>query len=404
MNYKKITIIIIVLSIAISLSVINGAKQKQGTDFHTFWNAGYSFFHNQSLYSLQVGSRDFIYLPFAAMCFGLFSLLPLKVSGSIFYFINILLWFFSIYLTKHIFDFFYPGKIKKKQLIFAAIFSSRFFLNNINLLQINEVVFILCLLGIYFFVNKKELLSGVFFTIATFIKIVPIFFLGWLFVRAGKKIKFSIITSCIVCLLLPIFFRGFNRGVHDLQEYSNSFLNSFISGKVITQYTNQNFSSALYRLTQPSDNNENLNYQVLHLSENITRSLYKISVLLIFLLFFTFAFISRLKNYPITAFEITNVFLVSHLLSGITWKAHLVSFLFVYMSFFSIRKETLSQGKKRFLIFINSLLIVIGITSRGIVGKTLHYYLGGFSLITWTMVILIPVSIYFHFYYSAHKE
>jgi hypothetical protein len=83
---------------------------------------------------------------------------------------------------------------------------------------------------------------------------------------------------------------------------------------------------------------------------------------------------------------------VSHLLSGITWKAHLVTLLFVYYAFFSIDPEARSRGIRVALVLAWTGIVVMG-AGRDVIGTRLHHYLGGYSVIVWVMLLLFGLSV-----------
>lgn len=393
---KSIIVFALLLAVSIVMSVVHGSKQDTGGDFYVFWLSGKHFLEGAPLYDMPEGIRPFMYPPFAAMLFVVFTLLPLKVSGGLFYFVNILLFFVSIYLTYRIFTLLYPEKpLKKLPLIFAVLFSARFFFNNMGLLQINEVVFILCLGGIYTFLRNKNRVSGPLFVIASFIKIVPLFFVGWLLLRGRKEVILPILISSILCLSMPVLLRGLETGTRDLHEYYYSFINTFQEGKVLIKYTNQNLIAAIFRLGRPSHESESLSYRLFNLSEQEVRTIYRVSFMTLLILFLTNLIFLRIKNKPINAFELSSVFLIGHLLSGITWKAHLITFIFIFMTFFSVDYKSLKHFPKAVMYFISFLIALIGVTGRDIIGSTLHYYSGGYSIIVWMMVMLFICCIWF---------
>ena len=51
-------------------------KQRVGTDFHVFWQAGYDFAHGLPLYQPLPGARRFNYPPFAAQVFQVLGVFP----------------------------------------------------------------------------------------------------------------------------------------------------------------------------------------------------------------------------------------------------------------------------------------------------------------------------------------
>ncbi len=391
---KRNFLVVVLAIIALALSVIKGSRQDVGGDFHVFWLAGQNFLDGAPLYLTQEGARDFIYPPFAAMCFQIFALFPLKVSASIFFFINILLMISSIYLTAAIVNELYPQRNAAKwTLVFSILFSARFFANNMNLLQINEVVFFLCLLGLYLYLEKKDVPSTAAFVVATCLKITPIFFLAWLLLRGRKNAVVSIIPILVVCLSLPLFIRGVNAGVRDISSYYLVSRQSFQQGRVVTNYTNQNLAALIYRMTSPSPKEENTSYRYIPVSENTTRLIYRSAFALLFFVAVINLITLRAKKRPILVFEICSIFLIGHLLSGITWKAHLVTLFFVYFCYFSLNLRGKSYYVRSSVYFIWFLIGFVGMLGKDVVGRTLHYYIGGYSVVGWMLLLLFVVSV-----------
>ena len=401
---QRIVIFAIAFLAVVIMSIIRGARQEIGTDFYTFWSVGRNFFNGESLYTTIEGVRPNWNPPFAAMVYQIFAIFPVKVAGGLFYFTNIILLVASIYLTKLIFEHFYPDRTNIKwPLIGSIVLSARFFINNINLLNINEILLILCLLGIYAYLKKRVGLSCALFTVATLIKIIPVFFLFWVILRGRTKALISVMLATAVCFALPILQRGFDTGIGDLVEYDQSLLKSFRQGRVVTEYTNQNLASAIYRMALPSQNEENLNYQYISLSENTAAIIYKLSFIIILLLFVSNLVFLSVKKIPISPFEISSAFLVGHLLSGRTDKAHLITLIFVLMAFFLVDHKKLTKYYKYVFWVLYCLIVILGVTGREILGSELHLYFGGYSVITWTLLILFICSIWFSTKLSAKE-
>ncbi len=395
---QRIVIFTITFLAVVIMSIIRGAHQEIGFDFYVVWNAGRNFFTGQPLYPTEIveGVRYFLYPPFAAMMYQIFAVFPLKVAGGLYYLMNIVLLIASIYLTKLIFEQFYPNRTNLKwPLIFSIFFSARFFINNINLLQANEIILVLCLLGIYAYLKRRIGLSGCLFTVATFLKIVPIFFIFWIMVRGRAKAIISVVLTGIICLSLPVLQRGFEKGTKDGFDYYHSFLKPFQKGKVRTTYLNQNLAAAIYRMALTSKNEENLNYQILSLPEATVKAIYKISFVTILLIFVANIIYLSLKRFPVSSFEISSVFLVGFLLSGITQKAQLIPLIFVLMAFLSIDYKELTKRYRYVFCVLYCLVVILGVTGREILGSRLHLYFGGYSIITWIVLILFIFSIWF---------
>ena len=155
--------------IAVAFSVVRGLHEQVGGDFHVFWQAGRNFFTGAPLYHGDLpGARNFIYPPFAAFVFQALALLPLQVAASIFSCLNVALWVGAAYLTRDIVARTFPNyNPARLPFVLALVFSAQFFLNNFNLVQVNEVIFVLTLLGIRAALREREVEAAVWFVVAT---------------------------------------------------------------------------------------------------------------------------------------------------------------------------------------------------------------------------------------------
>ena len=88
----------------VCISIKEGLKVGIGGDFNVFWTSGKNFFLHNDLYSQIGGAKRYIYPPFAAMLFQFLAIFPMNVAASMLSFINLLLFLFSIYLTRSIFE------------------------------------------------------------------------------------------------------------------------------------------------------------------------------------------------------------------------------------------------------------------------------------------------------------
>jgi hypothetical protein len=278
-------------------------------------------------------------------------------------------------------------------ILVSILFSIRFFINNINLFQINEVIFLLCLSGLYLYIEGKNVLSALFFVVATCLKLTPAFFLLWLFVRGRRKAAVSIVPLLLVCLCLPLVFRGLETGMEDLSDYYSLTLKSFQQGKVITRHTNQNLAALIYRMTRPSSNPEHIDDGYLPLTEGQARFLYRSSILVLLVLFIANTIFLKVRQRPLSTFEVCTIFLIGHLLSAITWKAHLVTLVFVYLCYFSWNRKKAPLYMNSVIVLIWILIGMIGVLGRDVIGKRWHYYTGGYSIVAWLLLLLFISSV-----------
>jgi glycosyl transferase family 87 len=390
---RRVVVVALVGLVAVALSVARGLHEHVGGDFHVFWQAGRNFFTGAPLYHGDLpGARNFIYPPFAALVFGVFALLPLQVAATIFSLLNMALWVVATWLTRDIVARTFPDRNPAgAPLAVAVVFTAQFFLNNFNLVQVNEVIFVLVLLGIRAALDARDAEAALWFVGATALKITPVFFVIWLLLRGRRRAFVTVPPAALACLLVPLLVRGPATGSAELREYYHSFLESRQHGQVGTG--DQNLGGMVYRMLRPTTNPEQLNYQLLSASEQTAALVYRGSVAVLLVTLLGSLVVLRQRSAPITAFELSSVFLASLLLSPITRKAHLVTLLFVAYSFLAIRRATLPRPGRVALVGLWALMAVSGVTGRDLFGRTVYYYIGGYSVIVWTMLLLFAASV-----------
>jgi glycosyl transferase family 87 len=376
------------------MAIARASQQRIGTDFHVFWQAGHDFAHGLPLYQRLEGARHFIYPPFAAQMFQILGLFPLKVAAALFYTLSVGLIVVAAWLCRDIGRKLEPTKPTRLPLILALLFSANFILNNLNMLQVNLLIFVLCLLGIRAFIEKREGAAGGWFVGATALKIIPIFFVIWTMIRGTGRSVLAALGFGALALTLPVIQRGPAQGIADLNDYYQSFLREFSTGRIVADYTNQNVGAMVYRALVPMtwEGSETYNYAYLPSLAGAAPLIYRGLVLGLLAVFLIHLIRLRILGRPIGALEIASVFLVSHLLSGITWKAHLVTLLFVFYVFFSLDRSRMSRVERMGLglAWIGIGIIAVG---RDIIGNRLHHYAGGYSVIVWVMLLLFMLTL-----------
>src|SRR5439155_7371588 len=258
-------LLVLLLLVLWQVSLIRGSKETVvHSDFGAFWLQGYYFLTGRPLFDLPPGVRGPAYPPFAAMVFQLFALLPLPLSAAMLYLVNVLLVPVSVYITRTIFDALHPERNRAAwPLVAAVLLSFQFFLNNMNLIQVNEIILVLCLLGMQAYVARKDGWAAAAFVTAAAIKLVPAVFVAWLVVRGRRRAALAVIPAAAACVALPVAFRGMDQGVRDLTEYHAKVLGQFERGHVISHSTNQNLGALVYRLTVSAPDGVKPNYRTL---------------------------------------------------------------------------------------------------------------------------------------------
>ena len=384
---KRKLIAVALLGVCVVLSVIEAKSQGPGSDFHARWLAGRWFWEGQPLYTYLPGVREPTYPPFAAMVFQVFALFPLKVAAGLFYFCNLVLIPVAVWLTLGVFDALWPDRPREWwRLGLAIILSAQFFLNNLNLVQVNLALFVLCLLGIRWYLAGRDVQGAVALVVATAIKLVPVFLVMWLVLRGRRRAALAVVPLGLACIALPMVQRGPATGVQDLADYYHTLLEGFGKGRVEQRYTNQNLAASVYRFTREPTEPTERDYRVLATSESTARVVYRVAAILVVIAFTATLIWLRARGAPLTVLELSAAFLVGHLLSAMTWKAHLVTLLFVNYAFLSLKPRGLTWA-------ILALMAIVGLTGRDLVGDTLHHAIGGYSLIVWMMLLMLGASL-----------
>ena len=390
---SRSAVVVVAGLVAVALSVGRGLHEHVGGDFHVFWQAGRNFFTGAPLYHGDLpGARNFLYPPFAALAFGVLALLPLQVAATIFSLLNMALWVVAAWLTRDIVARTFPDRNPAcPPLAVAVVFTAQFFLNNFNLVQVNEVIFVLVLLGIRASLGGRDAEAAVWFVVATALKITPVFFVIWLLVRGRRRALVTVPPAALACLLVPLLLRGPATGAAELREYYHSFLEGPQHGQVGTG--DQNLGGMVYRMLRPTTNPEQLDYRLLSASEQTAALVYRGSAAVVLVTLLASLVLLRQRGAPVAAFELSSVFLASLLLSPITRKAHLVTLLFVAYNFLAIRRAALPRPGRVAVAGLWALMAVSGVTGRDLFGRTVYYYIGGYSVIVWTMALLFAASV-----------
>ncbi|MEO8089753.1 MAG: glycosyltransferase family 87 protein [Gemmatimonadales bacterium] len=379
----------------VAAAVRRAAKQGVGTDFHVFWQAGYDFAHGLPLYQSLPGARHFNYPPFAAQAFQVLGIFPLQTAAWLFYLASVGLILVAVWLSRDVVQRLQPARRPGAlPLVLAVVFSASFMLDNLVHVQVNLLTFVLCLLGIRAFVARREVAAGGWLVAATAIKLTPVFFLVWAIVRGSRRSLGAVFLFGALCLLLPMVQRGVTQGSVDLTEYYQSFLHQFAAGGVIANHRNQNLAALVYRALVPGAAEDSPAYKYAYLSPLAAAApvIYRVLTVIVLAAFLTHIVRLSLARQEVGSLEISAVFLTGHLLSGITWKAHLVTLLFVFYAFFLLEPGRLGRAGKWALGLAWAGIVAIGL-GRDLIGSQLHHYLAGYSVFVWVMLLLFALSI-----------
>ena len=381
--------------LAVVLSVGQGMQQHVGNDFHVFWQAGRDFATGHPLYHDYLpGARQFKYPPFAAFAFQLLAIFPLRVAAVLFSLLNLGLWVVSVFLTRDIVARTFPQRNTRLwPLILAVALSAQFFLDNFHDVQMNQVILVLVLLGIRASLQGRDLRAAGYLVTATAIKVTPIFFVTWLVVRGSRRAAGAVPLLVVGCVLVPLLLRGPPTGTAELIEYYHSFLEGHQHGRIDAYARGQNLAALVSRMIRPVQNTQHLFYMYLPLPPDTAQLIYRALWVTVLLLFLTKLAALRIRGSPVSALELSMVFLASLLLSPITFTAHLVALLFVFYAFLSIPPGAISRGEYLLAAVLLTGMAITGLSGRDLVGRTAFLSIRGYSVMAWTMLLLFLATL-----------
>jgi alpha-1,2-mannosyltransferase len=392
---RTVLLVVCALVVAIPLSIEQGLHQQIGHDFHVFWQAGYNFATGHPLYhGYPPGARPLKYPPFAALVFQPLAVFPLQVAGALFSLLNLVLWVVAVGLTREIVARTFPERNPSiLPLVLAVLFTAQFFLDNFHHAQMNGVIFVLVLLGIHAYLHQRDLRAAAYLVAATAIKITPIFFVAWLVVRGRRRAALAVPVLALGCVLLPLLVRGPATGAAELVEYYHFFLEGHERGE-ISQYTaDQNLAAFVNRMTRQQADAEHASHIYLPTSEGTAQLIYRVLWAAVLLIFLAKLALLRIRRAPLSAFELSLVFLAGLLLSPITFMAHLVSLLFVYYTFLSVRWNRLSPTGRVVGAVLFVAMAVTGLSGRDLAGSAVYQAVGGYSVFVWTMLLMFVTAV-----------
>jgi hypothetical protein len=382
------------LAAALALAVPQGLHQHIGQDFHVFWQAGRNFATGAPLYhGYPPGARPLKYPPFAALVFTPLALFSLQTAAVLVSLLNLGLWIAAVYLTADIIRRTFPDRNGSRLAIGAAVLlSAQFFLDNFHHVQMNEVTFVLVLLGLRAYLRGRDVRSAAAIVGATAIKITPIFFAAWLVIRGRRRAALAVAPIALACVLVPLLLRGPSTGTAELVEYYHGFLEGHQHGEIDAYTAGQNLAALVRRMTRaPADGGRS--YQYLPLGEGAAQRVYELLWAAVLLAFLAGLAVLRLRRAPVSAFELAMAFLAALLLSPITFTTHLVPLLFVFATVLSIRPAAVRGAGRAVAAALGLGMAASGLSGRDLAGDTVYRDVGGYSIFAWTMLGLFVATL-----------
>ena len=382
------------LAVAIPLALPVGRRQHVGDDFHVFWQAGRNFATGHPLYHDSLpGARPLKYPPFAAMVFTPLALFSLPVAGVLMSLLNLGLWVAALWLTRTILRRTGPPGRQDLALGIGFLLSAQFFLDNFHHVQMNEVTFVLALLGIRAYLEGHDVGAAAAFVAGTALKITPIFFVAWLAIRGRRRAVLAMIPLAIASVAVPLVLRGPARGVDELREYYHVFLEKHQEGEIESYTAGQNIAALVSRMTVAPESSGGVSYRWAPTTERTAQLVYRGLWVAVLLLYLGRLVQLRVRQAPLTAVEPAMAFAAALLLSPITFTTHLVPLLYIVAAVVALPLERLGTGTRALAAVVGLGMLICGLSGRDLVGGALYLAVGGYSICAWTLLALFGITL-----------
>jgi hypothetical protein len=234
MSSKARQILLILLVVLSLLLPYQYHVKKDMTDFGVCYQGGERIVKGEVLYQTSDGHLQYKYSPVSAVFFSVLTLFPYDVAKLLWYFLELYLLFLSLALSYDIL----PAQYKKKGCVVAFSFFIllKFIGREIELGQVNILMYFLLLMMIKALLEKKDVQGGLLWGFSIFFKPYALVFLPYFFLRKRLKLLASGMATLVIGFLLPVFFYGLEKAIFVLKEWQRTL--SLSTRPLIVQYDN----------------------------------------------------------------------------------------------------------------------------------------------------------------------
>ena len=234
-NSNKAKIVMLILFSFLFFSLIYPYfVKKDMSDFDVCYQGGERIINGETLYRVSDGHLQYKYSPASAVFFSLFTLFPYGVAKYIWYLLELIFLFLSLFISYDIL----PSKQKKKGivLIFSFLVLVKFFGREIELGQVNIFIFFLLIMMVKALLNKNDIKGGLFLGFSLIFKPYGLVFLPYFILKKRFKPIASGFGTVIIGLILPMIFYGLRGNIVVLKEWQKTLSQS--TPGLIDQYDN----------------------------------------------------------------------------------------------------------------------------------------------------------------------
>ncbi len=261
--------------------------------------------------------------------------------------------------------------------------------------NINLFVCLLAVGGIYAFVCRKDILSGVLLGLATAVKVTPaLLIVYFIYKRQWKFVVGSAVGVLVFLVIIPVLAQGPWAAWGQFSHWCDGYIRPYVvEGKVFSKQINQSLPGVLYRLTVDTEtiDHSEVRINILHLSHEQARWLIRVvSVFVLMGLGFIFRRKITSRDGLAQVAEYGLVLLAMLLLSERSWKAHHVTMVLggaVIAA--SLWTESFSRGQRWWLagLLVGAAIMSLG-TAKDLIGPTASDYAEAYGIVLGANLLL----------------
>lgn len=381
-----------IMVLAVAISIKEAFTQNANGDPYIYWAVGGKFLAGQPLYVPVIGSQEFLYPPVAVLFCQILALMPFPLAVGVFTFVNFIAWLVLLWLTYRLLELYFPEANLQPALVIGFVATIRYFWHNIMWVNVNELVAILCIGGLYAYLKGRQLTGLGLLSLAMWIKVMPLLIILVLFIRRPRQTLMHVLGFSVLFAMILFGFRGLSQGMQDYLDYWNVTFKPFLlGGKVFTEWIAFGVSATLSKLLTAHEAINGIRYNIVSWPPALVG---KISLTLrVLLIGFTYHYVwLTRKQVQLPLQCILLAFLTMLLVSGVSWEGHHVTLLPVIAGLYQLLTGPTTTDLRRWLAIVT---ITVGLLTSDLVGSHLSDYLQAYSLITYNVLFLYVIGVLF---------
>lgn len=374
--------LVTLLLASVAYGWFSALRQVAHGDVFVFYTSGVRFASGESLYAGKASGLTFMYPPFAAAVHQILALFSLKVASGIFSALNLVACFVTLLFSGNWFQL--RWGLGKQAVLGGMLLTGFYFFLNLELGQNNIFLLLLTLAALELWLRDRFVLAGILLSGVIFFKLTALFLMGWMVLRGNLRFIYGLVAGFLICLLVPVLFRGWEQSLQDWREFHLYFFRFMLGGHVYTDLRNQNLAATLLRLLcEPLGKYPHATVNLFSLDILWVKAGVKWLGLLLTGVLSVWMVRKRLARQPLHLAEASLFLCLSQLLSGLTWNQHLVMLLPV--SVLAVG-EFLAHKTLAYRIW----LVVLGmgtLSAKFFLGTQIQIYAYSVGLFTWILLV-----------------